>query len=179
MRLAKALLSAMVEIMKSERSERYEAPLPPPNMSAMGGPGGGNGNGPANGNNGMFHHHHHHHPFNNGASHHPNSLPRPMPPPIPSNGMNGAGAGGGGNGGLHHHSSHHNSPLSRGNHHGQSQVNGTGPAGPSPLVGSTSTTANSAVNGVTVLNGQTPYESDPDNEKWWWVCCLEFCFCLL
>ena len=95
-----------------------------------------------------------------------------------SNGMNGAGAGGG-NGGLHHHNSHHNSPLSRGNHHGQGQVNGTGPAGPSPLVGSTSTTSNSAVNGVTVLNGQTPYESDPDNEKWWWVCCLEFCFCLL
>ena len=170
----------MVEIMKSERSERYEAPLPPPNMSGMSGPGsGGNGNGPApNGNSGMFHHHHHHHPFNNGApTHHPNSLPRPMPPPIPSNGMNGNQ---GGNGGLHHHNSHHNSPLSRGNHHGgQGQVNGTGPTGPSPLVGSNSTTSNSAVNGVTVLNGQTPYESDPDNEKWWWVCCLEFCFCLL
>ncbi len=43
----------------------------------------------------------------------------------------------------------------------------------------------SAINGVTVLNGQpasslsAPYESDVDNEKWWWVCCLEFCFCLL
>ena len=42
----------------------------------------------------------------------------------------------------------------------------------------------SAINGVTVLNGQppslsAPYEGDVDNEKWWWVCCLEFCFCLL
>ena len=42
----------------------------------------------------------------------------------------------------------------------------------------------SAINGVTVLNGQpsslsAPYEGDIDNEKWWWVCCLEFCFCLL
>lgn len=22
-------------------------------------------------------------------------------------------------------------------------------------------------------------DTEPENEKWWWVCCLEFCFCLL
>ena len=43
---------------------------------------------------------------------------------------------------------------------------------------------NGGINGVTVVNGGPPNlptadTAEPDNEKWWWVCCLEFCFCLL
>ena len=44
---------------------------------------------------------------------------------------------------------------------------------------------NISANGVTVVNGQPPsslepgYAAEQENEKWWWVCCLEFCFCLL
>jgi len=39
---------------------------------------------------------------------------------------------------------------------------------------------NGNVNGVALVNGQPPAsEVEADNEKWWWVCCLEFCFCLL
>lgn len=34
-------------------------------------------------------------------------------------------------------------------------------------------------NHATHQGAQTFGESEQDNEKWWWVCCLEFCFCLL
>ena len=68
-----------------------------------------------------------------------------------------------------------------------------GPGHPAHHQNGLASSASSAANGVTVLNGggqhgslqmsggshSLPYETDADNEKWWWVCCLEFCFCLL
>ena len=95
--------------------------------------------------------------------HHP-SLPRPMPP-LPHNGANGSPMQRPGMQGLHHH------------HHQNGSAIQTG--GGMTTAGGTTITSSSAVNGVTLLNGQAPFESDPDSEKWWWVCCLEFCFCLL
>ncbi|TRY62631.1 hypothetical protein TCAL_16653 [Tigriopus californicus] len=136
----------MVEMMKSDRSERYEAPLPPPtNMT--------NSSSSV-----AYHHHHHHHPFNGGTAglHHP-TMSRPMPPPIPSNGGSG----------HNNQSSPLQRPMPTSIHQQQLQ---------SQPISSNGSIANG---GVTVLNGQTPYETDPDHEKWWWVCCLEFCFCLL
>jgi hypothetical protein len=34
-------------------------------------------------------------------------------------------------------------------------------------------------NGVAVVSQQELEFNTKEDEKWWWVCCLEFCFCLL
>jgi len=34
-------------------------------------------------------------------------------------------------------------------------------------------------NGVAVVTQQELEFNTKEDEKWWWVCCLEFCFCLL
>ncbi|XP_023334754.1 uncharacterized protein LOC111706185 isoform X2 [Eurytemora carolleeae] len=34
-------------------------------------------------------------------------------------------------------------------------------------------------NGVALITPQEPELYTKEDEKWWWVCCLEFCFCLL
>ena len=95
----------------------------------------------------------------------------------------------------HHHHHHNNSPLQRPPlpmHHANGAVNGGGGYGVGSVSDTTGVTGggntpsgNISANGVTVVNGQTPaalepgYAAEQENEKWWWVCCLEFCFCLL
>ena len=98
-------------------------------------------------------HHHHHH-------HHSNSpLQRPPPPMHHANGVAGSANGAYGMGSVT------DTPIGSGA--------GITPGG------------NISANGVTVVNGQPPsslepgYAAEQENEKWWWVCCLEFCFCLL
>jgi len=46
---------------------------------------------------------------------------------------------------------------------------------------SQSLVSNGGLNGHTNQNQGTQLfgDTEPENEKWWWVCCLEFCFCLL
>jgi len=96
----------------------------------------------------------------------------------------------------HHHHHHNNSPLQRPPppmHHANGGVNGEGRGyGMTSVSDSTGGSGggitpggNISANGVTVVNGQPPvalepgYAAEQENEKWWWVCCLEFCFCLL
>ena len=93
----------------------------------------------------------------------------------------------------HHHHHHNNSPLQKPPaplQHANGGVGGYGMTGVSDGTrgsgGGITDGGNSiAPNGVTVVNGQAPgsmepgYAAEQDNEKWWWVCCLEFCFCLL
>lgn len=140
----------MVEMMKSERCERYEAPQPPTSQQ------------PQQASQSFTPHHHilpPHHSSQQQSNHvsglqqgHPlhQSLPRgPMPP----------------------------------NANANSQATMQRPPAP-PIA------HQNGMNGVTVVqNGAPPTAplnpstelnfSDPENEKWWWVCCLEFCFCLL
>lgn len=46
---------------------------------------------------------------------------------------------------------------------------------------SQSLVSNGGLNGhATNMSGAQLFgDTEPENEKWWWVCCLEFCFCLL
>lgn len=45
---------------------------------------------------------------------------------------------------------------------------------------SQSLVSNGGLNGHTNIQGTQLFgDTEPENEKWWWVCCLEFCFCLL
>ena len=87
----------------------------------------------------------------------------------------------------HHHHHHNNSPLQRPPppmHHANGGVSTGRDYGMSDGTGNSGGGGNMA-NGVTVVNGQPPvalepgYAAEQENEKWWWVCCLEFCFCLL
>lgn len=95
-------------------------------------------------------------------------------------------------GGLGHHGPappppiHISNPPTSSSHHpmttlasNQSVQHGPGGGPPSQTLVS---------NGGHTLNGHTNHphqasqlfgDTEPDNEKWWWVCCLEFCFCLL
>jgi len=53
-----------------------------------------------------------------------------------------------------------------------------GPQGPA----SQTLVSNGGLNGHTNHAHQAAQlfgDTEPENEKWWWVCCLEFCFCLL
>jgi len=44
---------------------------------------------------------------------------------------------------------------------------------------SQSLVSNGGLNGHVNMGTQLFGDTEPENEKWWWVCCLEFCFCLL
>ena len=48
-------------------------------------------------------------------------------------------------------------------------------------LGHTSTPARSTEDshGVALVTQQELDYNTKEDEKWWWVCCLEFCFCLL
>ncbi len=140
----------MVEIMKCER---YEAPPPPQNSSAN-----------------HQHHHMHMHHFSSppsamvmmGQSGNRPMPPPPMPPPTTLR-PNNAG----------------NAPLMA---TATTAMDGSmGGVNAMPVQRMQNGGVATAANGVTVLNGsQTPiYKPDNDPEKGWWVCCLEFCFCLL
>jgi len=48
-----------------------------------------------------------------------------------------------------------------------------------PQQPSQSLVSNGGLNGHTNMGTQLFGDTEPENEKWWWVCCLEFCFCLL
>uniref|UniRef100_A0A0K2T9W1 Uncharacterized protein n=1 Tax=Lepeophtheirus salmonis TaxID=72036 RepID=A0A0K2T9W1_LEPSM len=79
----------------------------------------------------------------------------------------------------HHHIHHHHSrmpPLPPSS--GQQQVIVAGQQHNS-LQRPGSLQQQNGINGVAIVNGQPPLETEPDNDKWWWICCLEFCFCLL
>jgi len=64
-------------------------------------------------------------------------------------------------------------------------VNGAGPGvnggqvAPPQQQPSQSLVSNGGLNGHANMGTQLFGDTEPENEKWWWVCCLEFCFCLL
>jgi len=59
--------------------------------------------------------------------------------------------------------------------HGPQQGHHQGPSQTLVSNGGLNGHSNHAHQQATQLFGDT----EPENEKWWWVCCLEFCFCLL
>ena len=99
--------------------------------------------------------------------------PHSHAPPVPtaSNGVALASSAPPGPAAVHREAVHRESNSGLFNHNNHASHNG----------------AAGGINGVTVVNGGPPnLQSGPladsgetDNEKWWWVCCLEFCFCLL
>lgn len=103
---------------------------------------------------------------NPGMSHHGGHGPAPPPPTHISNPPTS--------------SSHPMSSLSTGTSTvGSSSHVGAGPQQHQPS--QSSLVSNGGLNGHANTNMGTQLfgDTEPENEKWWWVCCLEFCFCLL